>query len=146
MMQNGWMWGYKILRQPQMRCLLDGVLSFESLQDDRHHLQLLICIHIYQDICIFFLCICIFLYFFVFGFLGHDFLEGLRPQYTPCLHSLDVPLQGCKAAHRFLLKECRSPCQQGESQGGFYMYIIYIYVCIHIYIYIYIHIHLHTYM
>ena len=61
---------------------------------------------IYICICIF----CMYLYFFVFGFLGHDFLEGLRPQYTPCLHSLDVPLQGCKAAHRFLLKECRSPC------------------------------------
>ena len=49
-----------------MRCLLDGVLSFESLQDDRHHLQLLICIHIYQDICILFLNVfvsfCIFLY------------------------------------------------------------------------------------
>ena len=33
------------------------------------------------------------LYFLVYGFLGHDFLEGLRPQHPPCLHSLDVPFQ-----------------------------------------------------
>ena len=36
---------------------------------------------------------CISMYLFVFGFLGNDFLEGLRPQHTPCLHSLDVPFQ-----------------------------------------------------
>jgi hypothetical protein len=41
------------------------------------------------------LCFCIcsflyFLYFFVVGCLGHDFLDGLRPPCTLGRHSLDV--------------------------------------------------------
>ena len=37
--------------------------------------------------------LCMFLYFFVVGCLGHDFLDGLRPPWSLGWHSLDVPFQ-----------------------------------------------------
>ena len=43
--------------------------------------------HFFSDMVLYLYLFCFFGYFFVFGCLGHDFLEGLS------LHSLHVPFQ-----------------------------------------------------
>ena len=66
-------------------------------------------------ICIF----CIFLQLVAWAMIFQMVLDPLDPWISLGWHSLDVPFQQCKVDRRFLSKECRSPCQQGNSNRYF---------------------------